>query len=117
MPGRSSGARDWQLDRIEIKSPDATLHGQGSWAAPRPGSPRRTELELQLDIADAGRLLACLGQPATLRGGKGQHERPHQLGRLALAFNYPSLGGELRLQLDSGTFLKAGPASRACSAC
>jgi uncharacterized protein YhdP len=26
-----------------------------------------------------------------------------------LAFNYPSLGGELKLQLDSGTFLKAEP--------
>lgn len=109
VPGRSSGARDWQLDRIEIKSPDATLHGQGSWAAPRPGSPRRTELELQLDIADAGRLLARLGQPATLRGGKGSMSGHINWDGSPLAFNYPSLGGELKLQLDSGTFLKAEP--------
>lgn len=109
VPNAANGARDWQLDRLEIKSPDATLHGQGTWAVAKGGGARRTVLDLRLDIADAGRLLARLGQPATLRSGKGSMS-----GRIAwdgspLAFNYPSLGGELKLQLDSGTFLKAEP--------
>lgn len=103
-----TGAREWQLDRLRLSSPDATLTANGRWGGTSSGR-RRTELDWKLDVVDAGKLLERLGQGQVLRGGKG-----HLSGQLGwtgspLDPNYPSMAGNLNLQLDTGTFLKAEP--------
>ena len=107
-----AAARDWKLEKLQIQSPEATLHASGLWAAVTGGESaarRRTQLDWKLDIADGGKLLERLGQGQVLRGGKG-----HMAGQVGwdgspLAPHYASMAGALNIQLDTGTFLKAEP--------
>ena len=111
-----AAARDWKLEKLLIKSPDATLLATGQWSAVKGGEAagtRRTQLDWTLDIVDAGRLLERLGQgqkdSPVLRGGKGQLAGQIGWDGSPLAPHYPSMAGALNVQLDTGTFLKAEP--------
>lgn len=99
----------WQLNTLRLQNPDATLSAHGSWAAPAKGSARRTRLDFTLEAANAGHLLARLGMPDTLRGGKGQITGQLHWSGSPAAPHYPSLGGHLRLDMGEGQFLKADP--------
>ncbi|MEO6278948.1 YhdP family protein [Roseateles sp.] len=102
-----AAARDWQLEKLQIVSPDATLSASGRWAG------RRTELDWKLDVHDAGKLLERLGQgqkdSPVLRGGKGVLAGQVGWDGSPLAPQYASMAGALNIQLDSGTFLKVEP--------
>lgn len=103
-----AAARDWKLEKLQIQSPEATLHATGRWGGD-PGAKRRTQLDWKLDIADAGKLLERLGQGQVLRSGKGVLAGQVGWDGSPLAPHYASMSGALNVQLDSGTFLKAEP--------
>ncbi|MGQ3054345.1 MAG: YhdP family protein, partial [Roseateles sp.] len=106
-----AAARDWKLEKLQIRSPDATLNATGRWAS-EPGA-RRTVLDWKLDIADGGKLLERLGQGdkdnPVMRGGKGVMAGHVGGDGSPLAPHYASMAGALNIQLDTGTFLKAEP--------
>ena len=107
-----AAARDWKLEKLQMRSPDATLTASGRWggAGVDAGTGhRRTQLDWQLDIADAGKLLERLGQGQALRGGKGQLAGQVGWDGSPLAPHYASMAGAFNIQLDTGTFLKAEP--------
>ena len=127
---------DWKLDRLYIVNPEASLLGDGIWRggqadvrcaqAPGAGMPRsltqsagcasnvpgagtQTQVNLQLEISDAGKILARSGYPNTVKGGSGK-----LVGNLSWAgnpneFNYVSLDGSLKLDTNKGQFLKMEP--------
>lgn len=103
-----AAARDWKLEKLQIQSPEATLHASGRWGSDV-GAKRRTQLDWKLDIADAGKLLERLGQGQVLRGGKGVLAGQIGWDGSPLAPHYASMAGALNVQLDTGTFLKAEP--------
>ncbi len=102
--------RDWQLTRLALSNPQATLSAKGSWAKAGGIAPsRETALDFELELRDSGALLATLGMPQALRGGAGRLN-----GRVAwrgspLAPETKSMQGQMRLDLRSGQFLKADP--------
>jgi uncharacterized protein (TIGR02099 family) len=101
--------RDWQLNRLQLKHPDAVLNASGRWLN-EPGNPqRRSLMDWKLEVADAGNLLEKLGQGRVLRGGKGVLSG--QIGWLGspLSPDYSSMSGELSVALDRGQFLQAEP--------
>ncbi|MEW6561548.1 MAG: YhdP family protein [Pseudomonadota bacterium] len=118
--GRVDGSKQWQLTHFELATPDNVLTGSGTWSTvgsqlTEPGSAeaaspaRRTSMQFKLAIGDAGNLLATLGKPGLLKGGKGEIT-----GNLAwlgspLNLDFPSMNGQFKLQLGSGQFLKADP--------
>ncbi|MFG6433477.1 YhdP family protein [Roseateles sp. LYH14W] len=109
-----AAARDWQLQKLQITSPDATLNASGVWTAVKGADARRrTQLDWKLDVHDAGKLLERLGQgnkeSPVLRGGKGQLAGQVGWDGSPLAPHYASMAGALNIQLDTGTFLKAEP--------
>ncbi|MBU6270094.1 MAG: TIGR02099 family protein [Betaproteobacteria bacterium] len=105
----AAGAPVWRLDELRVIHPAARLLATGRWAPARAGNGRATDLDFQLDVLDAGELLAVYGIPDSVRGGSGRLS-----GRLAwqgspLAIHYPSLDGAMRLQIGKGQFLKTEP--------
>jgi len=118
--GRVDGSKEWQLTRFALIGPGGALTGSGSWTAlgtqlTAPGSAdstspaRRSAMQFKLAISDAGDLLATLGKPGLLKGGKGEIT-----GHLAwlgspLSLDFPSMDGQFTLQLGQGQFLKADP--------
>lgn len=104
-----AGAPVWRLDELRVTHPAAHLLASGRWAPARAGGGRATDLDFQLEVLDAGELLAVYGIPDSVRGGRGRLS-----GRLAwrgspLAIHYPSLDGAMRLQIGKGQFLKTEP--------
>jgi len=106
---QQSEARDWKLNRLVLKSPDATLSASGKWA-PEPGQAlRRTELDWKMEVADAGKLMERLGQGQVLRGGKGVLTGQVAWQGSPMSPDYASMGGQLNVSMESGQFLKAEP--------
>lgn len=104
--GGVAAQREWRLQRLVMRVPEATLTASGQWGAV-PGARRRMAMDVQLDLADSGAFLERLGFGKTLRGGKGKLQGQLAWSGSPLAFELPSLGGQLTLALDAGQFLKA----------
>ena len=110
-PARSA-SREWLLSKFNLTTPEAQLVGSGTWGAAEPATgsvapaARRVALNFKLVLGDSGALLARLGMPNVIRGGKGQ-----LVGDLAWAGSplTPDVGrmqGQLNLAIDAGQFLK-----------
>jgi len=99
---------EWRVEKLALTSDDASLRGSGVWRTAPEGKPT-SELEFQLDASDAGSFLGRAGFPNAVKGGKAT-----LLGSLAwrgeLAdIDYPTLGGELKLEATEGQFLEVDP--------
>jgi len=111
---RGGLGREWRLNRLAMINPDATFTAQGSWAA-APGAAsagrdvRRTSMDFKLDIADAGGLLGRFGMKDVVRRGRGRLEGDVSWNGSPFSLDYPSLAGQLQINVESGQFLKADP--------
>ena len=99
--------RDWRIERLRLANPDAVLTADGVWQGwlTQP----RTQLNVRMDVTDAGRTLARWNYPAGVRRGTAKIE-----GHLAWAgsphdFDYPTLSGQLVVDAANGQFLKLEP--------
>jgi uncharacterized protein YhdP len=123
MVAREGGIREWRLNKLALTTPDAIFSATGNWAAlgaqpaapggprqaARPGETRRTAMKFQLDIADAGGLLARFGMKDVIRGGRGRLEGTLGWIGSPLALDYPTLTGAFHVNVERGQFLKADP--------
>ena len=114
------GVREWRLNKLALTMPEATFSASGNWAAvgaqgapgprqARAPEQRRTSMKFRLDIADAGLVLARFGTKDVVRRGRGQMEGTVSWMGSPLAFDYPSLTGGFRVDVENGQFLKADP--------
>ncbi len=114
---REGGAREWRLNKFNIILPEAVLTATGNWAAVNPQSAaaaglperRRTMMDFKLDIADSGELLKRFGMQDVIRHGKGSLQGQVAWAGSPLSPNYPSMGGQFNVNIESGQFLKADP--------
>ena len=111
------GLREWRLNKFNVALPEAVLTATGNWAAlptgPRAALPlnerRRATMDFRLDIADSGKLLARFGMDGVIRRGKGMLQGQVAWMGSPLSLDYPSLNGELHVDVASGQFMKADP--------
>ena len=68
---------------------------------------RGTQLAFKLEVADSGELLKRLGMDGAIRQGKGRLEGQLSWTGSPLALHYPSLQGQMVVDVASGQFLKA----------
>ena len=118
--GRSvDGAqRDWHLRKFNMATPEAVLTASGNWGPPAvraPGAPpwqphqRRTALNFRLEVRDSGELLQRFGMDGVVRRGKGSLQGQVGWRGTPVSPHYPSMTGQIHLDLGSGQFLKAEP--------
>ncbi|MBL0918874.1 MAG: TIGR02099 family protein [Hydrogenophaga sp.] len=106
---------EWRLNALRVTLPEARLSASGNWAPlaaqgdAGTGAQRRTALQFRLDVQDSGALLERFGREGLVRGGRGRLEG--NVGWLGTPFapDYPSLAGQLKLDVERGQFLKAEP--------
>ncbi|MFL9897598.1 YhdP family protein [Paraburkholderia fungorum] len=110
------GGPVWQLDKLDITNPAATLTATANWRtstglgnAADETTQRRTLFDFKLDIKDTGALLERFGQPRTLKAGSGTLS-----GRVVwhggpTVIDYPTLNGNLAVDLRHGQILKVDP--------
>ncbi|WP_247596821.1 YhdP family protein [Hydrogenophaga sp. PAMC20947] len=116
--GREGRAREWRLTKLNLRVPEARFNAIGDWAL-SPATPttgnttasgtRRTALQVELDIRDAGALLTRFGQPGTVRGGQGTINGTVGWVGSPMSLDYASLSGQLHVDIKTGQFLKVDP--------
>ena len=115
-------AREWRLNKLNVTLPEAVLTASGNWAAPRIADAaalpvsgrsgaerRRTSMNFRLDVTDSGELLKRFGMADLIRRGKGRLEGQIGWAGSPLSLDYPSLGGQFNVDMESGQFVKADP--------
>ena len=112
--GSEGAQREWHLQTFNLTTPEAALSATGNWALLNPASTspdaqRRTVLNFRLDINDSGALLQRFGMADVIRRGKGRMQGQVRWRGAPLSPDYPSMGGQINLNLESGQFLKAEP--------
>lgn len=88
--------------------PTAALGNDPPGAAPRGDDGRSTRLDFQLELRDAGQLLDRMRVHDTVDGAAGTLSGNVRW-RGSLGIDYPTLDGEVALELGKGAFLKVGP--------
>lgn len=110
----AAGVREWRLNKLNVRVPEAEMTATGSWAVPtgsaaRDGAPSRTALDFTMDIRDAGELLTRFGMKDVVRRGTGRVQGQVGWTGSPLALDYPSMTGKLNVNIGAGQFLKAEP--------
>ncbi|MFM0152504.1 YhdP family protein [Paraburkholderia sediminicola] len=110
------GVPVWQLDKLDITNPAATLTATANWRTSTglgnsadETTPRRTVFDFKLDIKDAGGLLERFGQPHTLKAGNGTLSGKVVWRGGPTTIDYPTLNGNLAVDLRHGQILKVDP--------
>lgn len=104
----SNASREWRLNKFNLNMPEASFTANGNWAADGP-SVRRTQLSFVMDVNDSGQLLARLGTPDAIRGGKGRLEGQVSWRGSPITLDYASMSGKLNMAIEKGQFLKTEP--------
>ncbi len=99
--------KDWRMRRLNITNPDGSLVGDGVWSGAQ--GQQNIQLNLLLDISDAGKILARSGYPNTVKGGSGRLEADLSWAGTPGEFSYATLNGSLKLDTGKGRFLKMDP--------
>ncbi|XUW88928.1 YhdP family protein [Burkholderia sp. M6-3] len=110
------GVPVWQLDKLDIANPSATLTATANWRTSTElansadeTTSRRTVFDFKLDIKDAGGLLQRFGQPRTLKAGSGTLSGKMVWRGGPTTIDYPTLNGNMAVDLRHGQILKVDP--------
>lgn len=96
---------DWKLSQLQVTNPDGKVTADGVWYGVNP----HTELNAELEISDAGKVLGRSGYPKTVEGGSGKLAAKLTWTGAPMAFNFTTLDGSLKLDTGNGRFLKIEP--------
>jgi uncharacterized protein YhdP len=106
LVGHPSGT-DWRMRRLNINNPDGSLVGDGIWS--EADGELKSQVNLALEISDAGMVLGRSGYPNTVKGGSGRLTANLSWVGSPDEFNYATLNGTLKLDAAKGQFLKMDP--------
>ncbi len=99
--------QDWRLRRLHITNPDGSVIGDGLWRGGQANA--QTQVNLLMEISDAGKILARSGYPNTVKNGSGKLAAKLAWTGSPDQFNYATLDGTLKLDTGKGQFLKMDP--------
>jgi uncharacterized protein (TIGR02099 family) len=106
LRGKPAG-RDWKLERFAIENEDGQLEAWGDYEAGTAGG--TTKMRFSVDAPDAGKMLARLGYPGTLRRGSAEASGILDWKGPPGRFAYASLNGLVKLNATKGQFSKINP--------
>ncbi|MEO8081204.1 MAG: YhdP family protein, partial [Caldimonas sp.] len=105
-----AGAREWRLSKLNLTMPEARFTASGTWGTPGgAGAVPQTRLDMTLVLADSGALLERLGLGKVVKGGKGSLAGQVSWPGSPLSPDYARMSGQVKVAIDAGQFLKAGP--------
>ena len=104
---KNPGQHEWEVNKLTLSSPDAQLTAHGKWSSLSRVS--ATQLNYELQLTNAGKLLELFGYEHVLAGGKGKLTGSLNWAGLPYALDVPSLTGQIQLDMQAGQFLKVEP--------
>jgi uncharacterized protein (TIGR02099 family) len=101
-----SGA-DWQIRKLALANDAGRIDAQGSWR--NAASRSQTQLDVAVDVKEAGAFLGRFGWPDALKGAATKIEGQVSWAGAPSDFDYPSLAGRFKLHAGAGQFTKLEP--------
>ncbi|MCG9081616.1 YhdP family protein [Laribacter hongkongensis] len=98
---------EWKLDRFQLSNSDGQINLRGVQRTQ--DGQMRSQLNVQLDSASLGKLLARFGEADLVRGGKFRSTGQLEWQGGMTSIQWPSLSGEITLSAESGQFTRAEP--------
>ena len=98
---------DWRIDTLALRNPEADISASGRWRVQ--GATQRTDLDVKLEVRDAGRFLARHGVPEGVKGGNGSLEGQFNWLGGPQDFDYPTLNGQFNVSIARGQFTRVVP--------
>lgn len=95
-------ANIWNIDKLDIKNPHATMSASGQWRLK--GTSRGVRLNADLDIADLGQLTSFMGYPGKVREGRGKVNADIDWVNFPWVFSYEGMAGTADVDLKGGVF-------------
>jgi uncharacterized protein YhdP len=108
----SNDKNDWKIEKLSLNTADAKINATGRWTLPKETkqlNAGKTELNFDLDINNAGKLLSKLGFPKAIDDGSGKLVGQIYWANAPYSFDIKSLNAELSLDLIKGTILQVDP--------
>ena len=99
---------EWRVEKFALTSSDASLQGSGAWRAAADAA-TASELDFQIEASDAGSFLSRVGFENVVKGGKATLTGTLNWRGDPSSLDYPTLGGELKLEATDGQFLEIDP--------
>ncbi len=99
--------QDYQLDYLRLVNPDGVLSVDGKWKMSADAA--QTQVNLKLEIGNAGNLLARAGYPNSVKNGNGKLEGTLSWPGTPGMVSNANLNGKLSLDTVKGRFLQIEP--------
>ncbi len=96
---------DYLLQRLRLTNPDGMLTADGRWKT----QAQQTQVNLKLEIGNAGNILARYGYPDSVKNGSGRLDGTFSWPGAPQAFSYAALDGTLKLDTGKGQFQQIEP--------
>ncbi|MET0323363.1 MAG: YhdP family protein, partial [Duganella sp.] len=100
-------SREWRISKLSLANADGELAGTGKWVTR--ANAHTTNLNFNLNISDAGKLLDRFGFVGTVRNGKGFLKGDIAWNGLPYSLDLPTLAGQIAMNVEKGQFLKQDP--------
>ena len=98
---------EYRIDNLRLTNPDGVLSLDGKWQMSET-SPQ-TQMNLKLDISNAGNILSRAGYPDSVKNGSGKLEGSFTWPGTPLMYGSDRLNGKLSLNTGKGQFLQIDP--------
>jgi uncharacterized protein YhdP len=112
------GTREWQLAKLNLTMPEAQLAATGTWGdagASGAGAPRRAAMNFSWRSATAAPCSSGSAWAASFAAARARSRRRRWPGS-PFSPDYAKMTGQVKVAIESGQFLKAGPGRARCSA-
>ena len=112
---QADGGREWRINKLNLTVPEGRFQATGFWASPKDVnknqnvSLKKTTLDFNLDIDNAGQMLDRMGTRGAVSAGKGKLNGQISWYGSPMQMDYASLGGRFNINIEKGSFLKTEP--------
>jgi uncharacterized protein YhdP len=107
------GGKEWRISKLNLMVPEGRFQANGSWSlikdALKPVNLRKTTLDFNLDVDNAGQLLERLGTKGAVAGGRGKLSGQISWQNSPIQLDYPTMSGRFNVNIEKGSFLKTEP--------
>ncbi len=99
--------KDWQIEKLVLSNDSGRIDAKGAWRVT--GRTQQTRLDVALETKDAGAFLARFGYPDAVKGASTKIGGQLAWSGAPSEFDYPTLGGTLKIAVGPGRFTKIEP--------
>ncbi len=106
---RPDGTREWRMNKLQVSNDDGDFSAQGQWRKLPASASSQTQFDFKLSLKNTGAMLQRLGFPDAIRNGHGTVEGQIQWLGSPINPEVKSMGGQFRVSIERGQFLKTEP--------